>query len=96
MAKVYMNHAIIEIDTFNRNTYFNDNIMTSTGYIGISDQHVTAASLHSLAEETITSFQIKNGEDVIYDAGEIEAHITSIDESLMGDRMHTNINIQFQ
>ena len=83
-----------ELNSFTRDTTFNftDDTMTSTAYMNLKD---TDAQLEALGHSVITSLQIKVNDEVIYSLPEITAHITNLNESLMGDTMTTNLNISF-
>ena len=96
MAKIILNEQEFDFDGYSRNTYFNDNTISSTGYIGNIQGANAANALAELGEDTITSISIKVDEDIIYNLTDIDARITSIDESFNGvDRVNTNINLQF-
>ena len=52
-------------------------------------------TLNALAETTITSIQIFHENVKIYDTGEIDAHIDSINESMGEDQMYVSVNLTF-
>lgn len=96
MAKIILNEQEFDFDGYTRNTYFNDDSISSSGYIGNIQGANVANALAGLGEDGITSISIKVGENVIYNLTNINAHITSIDESFNGvDKVNTNINLLF-
>lgn len=93
MAKIYLNNSYFTVNTFNRNTSFNGDGVTSYAYVNLGGD---TSGLHTLGNTEITSLLIKKDDGTtIYDAGEISAHISTIDESLTEDRMNVNVNLQF-
>lgn len=96
MYTLILNETNFQINSFGRNTYFQeDGSYTSNGYMNFVNSNNLAATLHALAQEPITSLIIKLNNEVVYNAGEINARIQSIDENLNGDTMNINLNIQF-
>lgn len=95
MANIIFNgEHTYELNSFTRDTTFNftDDTMASVAYMNLKN---TDAQLEALGRSVITSLQIKVNDDVIYSLPEITAHITNLNESLMGDAMTTNVNISF-
>ena len=95
MANIIFNgEHTYELNSFNRDTTFNvtDNTMTSNAYMNLRG---TDANLEALGRSSITSLEIKVNNETIYDLDEITAHITSLNETLIGDSMSTNVNISF-
>lgn len=95
MIKIILNNEEFEISAFNRNTYISDGNIISRAYVTLADTANLTSDVHSLASIRLTSLIIKNGEDIIYDAGTINAHIASIDESLVGTAINIGLNIEF-
>jgi len=96
MYTIFLNETFFTINNFSRNTYFQDDgTFTSNGYFNLNNTNDVVASLHALAQDSITSLVIKRGENTIYDAGEIDAKIQSIDENLNMDEVNINVNIKF-
>lgn len=95
MANIIFNgEHTYELNSFSRDTTFNftDNTMTSNAYMNLGG---TDANLEALGRSSITSLEIKVNDETIYSLDEITAHITSLNETLMGDTMSTNLNISF-
>jgi len=76
MYTLYLNEFAFIINSFSRNTYFQeDGGFTSNGYFNLNNVGDVIANLHALAQDTITSLIIKKEENTLYDAGEINAKI---------------------
>lgn len=96
MAKIILNENEFDFDSYTRNTYFNENSISSTAYIGKIHGADLANTLAELGTEAITSISITVNDEPIYTLSNIDAHITSMDESFNGvDQIHTNLNLQF-
>lgn len=82
------------LNSFSRDTTFNfvDDTMSSNAYMSLTDAD---QEIEQLGHSTITSLEIKVNNESIYALNNITAHITSLNESLMGDTMSTNLNISF-
>lgn len=97
MAKIYFNNVEFEVLTFNRNTSFNGTDVMSNGYCTIRSSATNVEALHSLIDDPLTSLIIKNSDDeVIYDAGTIDAQFASIDETLNNEAITLSINMIFK
>ena len=97
MAKIVLNNEEFGFQGYNRNTYFNGENITSTGYItGLSGSDLPAR-LEALAESALTSIIIKKEDNtVIYSLTNLNAKINSIDENYNGiDAVLTSLNLQF-
>lgn len=97
MAKIILNNEEFDFQGYNRNTYFNGDSITSTGYVnGLTGTNL-AQRLYALAEEPLTSIAIKKDDDtVIYTLANLNAKVNSIDENYNGiDAVLTNLNLQF-
>lgn len=95
MIKIVLNNEEFEISAFNRNTYISDGNVISRAYVTLANTANAVSDVHALAAATITSLLIKNEEETIYNAGTINAHISSIDESLVGTAINVGLNIEF-
>lgn len=96
MVKLVFNtNNEFNVTAFNRNTTFNGEEISSSAYCNITYTSENSATLHELALSPITSIQIKKDNEVIYDAGNITARITYIDETLNTDFIAINLNLQF-
>ena len=87
--------AAMEISNYNRNTTFEQGSLNSVAYFTVIGDGNTANLLQEIGGTGITSIEILNGEDSIYQLSELEAHITTINEYLDGDHITVNVNITF-
>ena len=94
MNKIKLNNVEVELESYNKTTYFSEHAMNSNANCVVITNDVTA--LHTLAETVITSIQIKSDETIIYDLQNINGKIDNINEYLNGNRMSINIFITFQ
>ena len=93
MNKIKFNNTEFEVLSFNRNTYFNsDSISSDAGCSIIVDN---MSDLNSIAQESITTLQIYHDNTLIYDLQNIDAHINHIGEYLSDDAMSISINLIF-
>lgn len=81
MAKIILNDKEFTFTTYNRNTSFFETGMSSSGSIYNLKSEDATSILEDLAETTITYLAIINNEETIYELENINAKITSIDES---------------
>lgn len=65
MNTIKFNNTEFELESYNRNTYFGGESITSNASCGIITTNI--ANINSLAESTITSLQIYHNEQLIYD-----------------------------
>lgn len=93
MNTIKFNNTEFELESYNRNTYFNGETVSSNAGCGIIAANAT--EIDALAESTITSLQIYHDNELIYDLQNIEAHVSSISEYLNTDRINITINIEF-
>lgn len=96
-TKIILNENYdFDIDGFSRNTSVQDGKLVSTAYVALKDP--TAADieeLRGLALYTITSMKLTVGGEDVYDMFDLEAKITSIDESLSEDgKIRTNFYVR--
>ena len=93
MNIIKFNNVEFEVTSYNKNTYFSENAITSTAncQIILSDMNV----LNGLADETITSLQILHDGNIIYNLSDISAHIDNISEYLNVDKMDINVSLRF-
>ena len=80
------NNYTFAIDSFSRNTSVQDGKLVSNAYV-IMKNPVTEdiETLRGLALYAITSLKLIYEEEEIYELSDLDAHITSIDESLGDD-----------
>ena len=95
MTKIVINNNEFDVLSFNRNTYVNEDQVFSNASIIFAANDTPVSNLHALVGNSITSLKLKKNDEIIYDAGEINATITSLNESLMGDEININANIEF-
>ena len=93
MNKIKLNNTEFEVENYNKNTYLNDNVITSNANMQITNGNIQ--TLNDMMTETITSIQIIHDDNVIYNLSNIVAHIDNINEYLNMDRMNININLKF-
>jgi len=93
MNTIKFNNHTYEVLSFNKNTYFENNHISSTANCQIRTSDIT--SLYTLAEETIESLQIYWNEDLIYDLDNISGKLSSISEYLADDRINITLNCNF-
>ena len=91
MNTIKFNEHTYDVESFNKNTYFNDNNVTSSASCSIKTNDIT--SLHALAAEGVSSLQIYHDGTLIYNLSDISGRLNSIDEYLSDD--HVNINLSF-
>lgn len=92
MNKIKFNDVEFEVESYSKNTYFN-NELSSNGNCSIITDDMDA--LNALANVPITSLQILHDGEVIYNLHDINAKIDNINEYLSGDRMSINVNLIF-
>lgn len=92
MNKIKFNDVEFEVESYNKNTYFHEEL-SSNGNCSIITDNMDA--LNALAEVPITSLQILHDGEVIYNLHDINAKIDNINEYLSGDRMSINVNLIF-
>ena len=69
--------------------------MNSYIYVNLTPSADILDKLQTLGFGTITDIELLRGNDEnIYSISNIEGHITSIDESLQGNEIYINLNIQ--
>ena len=93
MNIIKFNNTEFELESYNRNTYFNGETISSSAGCGIIAANIT--EIDALAESTITSLQIYHDNELIYDLQNIDAHVSSVSEYLNTDRINITINIEF-
>lgn len=96
MATIILNNSLeFEFSDYIRNTYFNNDGITSEGYINNIKGNNISVQLYELSEETITSIQIKKDNEIIYTLPNINANLTNINEGYNGERVYINIALRF-
>lgn len=93
MNVIKFNDVEFEVISYNKNTYFNDDTITSSAscQIIVADMDV----LNNLAKTVITSLQILHNGNIIYNLSDISVHIDNISEYLNVDRMDINVSLRF-
>lgn len=94
MAKLILNSTVeVEISAFNKSVSVYDNQVTSTAYVRVEN---SAGDLETLLGTTITALVIKNSKnEVIYNLENITANISSLNITLSGDTIGTDLNLTF-
>ena len=94
MNTIKFNNTEFELESYNRNTYFNlDGSMNSNAGCSIITDNVL--ELNTLAETPITSLQIFHDEELIYNLQNINININSISEYLNNDKIDISMNMTF-
>lgn len=94
MNKIKFNNEVeLQVESYNKNTYFNNNTMNTTANCSVITDDI--AALHALANDKITSIIITCNDNVIYNLSNIDAKIENINEYLSGERMYINVNLTF-
>lgn len=93
MNIIKFNNVEFEVIGYNKNTYFSDDIITSSAscQIIVTDMDV----LNNLANTAITSLQILHDGNIIYNLSDISAHIENISEYLNVDKMDISVGLRF-
>ena len=94
MNIIKLNQLELRVESYNKNTYFTGENITSTGNCTVITDNMDA--LNALAEDEITLIQIYHDSELIYNLSDISAHIDSINEYLTDDHISISINISFQ
>lgn len=95
MSKIKLNNTEFEFDSYNKNTYYGGETVSSNANCSLLN--VDMADLSALAETTITSIEIRNNENtLVYDLKNINAKIDSINEYYNGMTMAISVNMIFQ
>lgn len=80
------NNYTFAINSFSRNTSVQDGKLVSSAYVTLKDPVTTdIETLRGIALYAITSLKLIYKEEEIYELSDLDAHITSIDESLGDD-----------
>lgn len=79
---------------FSRNTSF-ANGMRSIAYFDLENTINTVSALQSIGLTGVTNITIKHDDDVIYNLPNLNAQITSINETLVEDHININLSITF-
>lgn len=85
-----------EIDGFSRNSNVQDGKLVSSAYVTLKDPtDAVNEELRGLALYTITDLKLKADDTMVYHLDDLDAQITSIDESFGEDgKMRTNFHIR--
>lgn len=95
MTIIALNSEEFEFSYYSRNTYFNNSEISSNASISGLKGNDIANTLTALAQDTITTIQIKKDNVVIYSLDNISAKIQSFEESYDGYNFNVNLNINF-
>ena len=93
MNTIKFNNHTYEVLSFNKNTYFGGESISSSSNCQIKTADIT--SLHALATEKIETLQIYHDNTLIYDLQNLNGNLTSIDEYLSEDRVNISLNFNF-
>jgi hypothetical protein len=93
MTTIILNNTEFELVSFNRNTSFYENNISSTANCDIRVSN--SAALQALINTTITTLQIKYGNEVIYNLTDISAKINTMNEYLNTDHISTSLGLTF-
>ena len=93
MNVIKFNDTSFEVESYNKNTYFNGETVNSNANCTIKANDM--AVVNALAEDPITSIEIRHDGEVIYTLTNINAKVESINEYLNGDRMSVGVNLTF-
>lgn len=93
MNIIKLNNTEFQLQSYSRNTYFNEGGITSNASCNIKTPDTD--DLMALGEETITSIQIKVDNNVIYELENITAKVDNINEYFDGQNMNFSINFMF-
>lgn len=101
MAKIRFNEdntGIFPINSYNRNSTFDNGEMTSYAYISANANNAQIITkLQQYGVEGITHIDIySDANDVIYTLQNIAGRISALDETLNGTEINLTINIQVQ
>ena len=94
MNVIKLNTLELPVTSYNKNTSFNGDSISSNAYLNVETDNV--AALNELAEDTIDVIQILHEDSVIYDLQDAGAKISSINESMGEDRMYISVNLIFE
>jgi len=93
MSTIKFNNATFTLESFNKNTYFGGETITSTANCVILNEDPT--DLMALANTPITSIQIYREQELIYNSQNINAHLDNTNEFYDGNRMVVSIGLTF-
>ena len=91
MNTIKLNNTTYEVLSFNRNTYFGGEEITSTASCQIKTTDIS--SVHALAQTTISTLQIYHDNTLIYNLTGVNGKLNSMDEYLMNDQINITINL---
>lgn len=85
----------IELASFNRSTVFDNGTMSSMAYFNVVNTANTAGWLQEFGLAGITSLEIRHDSETIYKLTNLNARLSSINESLNGSEIAVSINVEF-
>lgn len=94
MNTIKFNDFTCPVISFNKYTNFDANGISGTGTCEI-EVNDNLSDLYELGMNGITSLQILVNDEVIYNLTDINIKITSINETLTGNRMAMFLNFSF-
>ena len=94
MSKIILNNEEFNLSSYNKNTYYTGEVISSTGSCQLTDADID--TLNTMAQGKITSIQIVNDNNqTVYDLNDIDAKIDSINEYYSGMSMSITLNMTF-
>lgn len=93
MNTIKFNNTEFTVLSYNKNTYFSGDIISSDASCSIITNDIS--NLNTMAQEPITTLQIYHNDTLIYNLQDINAHITYISEYLNDEAMSITINLTF-
>ena len=93
MNKIKFNNIELEVESYSKNTYFSDGVISSSATCQVILPDF--ALIDTLMEEDITSIQIYYNDTLIYNLSNINARMNNINEYLNVERMVVNMNLVF-
>ena len=93
MNIIKLNNVELEVESYNKSTYFSGTTVTSNGNCAVKTSNATA--INQLAADTINTIQIYHNNELVYDLQNANAKIDTINEYFTGERMNIGINFSF-
>lgn len=93
MVKIKLNNEEFEISSFTRTVNFSNTQVADTATCNVLD--ATEEDLTTLAEETITTIEIYNDNNKIYELTNLNARIVNLTEALNNGAIDKMLNITF-
>ena len=93
MIKLKLNEEEFEITSFNKMTFFTDEGIRKTGSCDIQVDNV--ATIEEMSEDEITTFEIYNNDDLIYEIEDAHIKFDYLSEVLMDGAIVVTLNLKF-